>query len=152
MWPNRPSASSRMVAVTANIEDTNRASLKPGRLRRRHRPGRLERRAPVIPQTAIRPSERGFLAFVVENGKASERILILGMRTADGLSRGARGNRGRRERSSSGAPSAQPGPTSAWREMSPGTMTLPQRAPFPKIHRYRAGRWRRIVAVGATTL
>ena len=31
------------------------------------------------------PSERGFLSFVVEAGKAKERILKLGMRTADGL-------------------------------------------------------------------
>jgi multidrug efflux pump subunit AcrA (membrane-fusion protein) len=40
--------------------------------------------APVIPQTAIRPSERGFLAFVVEDGVARERVLTLGLRTADG--------------------------------------------------------------------
>ena len=37
-----------------------------------------------MPQTAIRPSEKGFLAFVVENGLAVERILNPGMRTADG--------------------------------------------------------------------
>jgi membrane fusion protein, multidrug efflux system len=41
--------------------------------------------APVIPQTAVRPSERGFLAFVVEDGKARERVVELGLRTADGL-------------------------------------------------------------------
>jgi multidrug efflux pump subunit AcrA (membrane-fusion protein) len=40
--------------------------------------------APVIPQTAVRPSEKGFLAFVVENGAAVERVLELGLRTADG--------------------------------------------------------------------
>ena len=43
-----------------------------------------ERTAPVIPQTAIRPSDRGFIAFVVEKDAAVERILQLGMRTADG--------------------------------------------------------------------
>ena len=41
--------------------------------------------APVIPQTAVRPSERGFLAFVVSGAKASERVLELGLRTPDGL-------------------------------------------------------------------
>ena len=38
----------------------------------------------MIPQTAVRPSERGFLAFVVEDGRARERVLALGLRTADG--------------------------------------------------------------------
>jgi multidrug efflux system membrane fusion protein len=38
----------------------------------------------VVPQTAVRPSERGFLAYVVEDGRARERVLELGMRTADG--------------------------------------------------------------------
>jgi membrane fusion protein, multidrug efflux system len=38
----------------------------------------------VIPQTAVRPSERGFLAYVIEGGVAKERVLTLGMRTADG--------------------------------------------------------------------
>jgi multidrug efflux pump subunit AcrA (membrane-fusion protein) len=37
------------------------------------------------PPTAIRPSERGFLAFVVENDLAVEWIVTLGMRTAEGL-------------------------------------------------------------------
>jgi multidrug efflux system membrane fusion protein len=40
--------------------------------------------SPVVPQTAVRPSERGFLAFVVEGDKARERVLELGMRTEDG--------------------------------------------------------------------
>ena len=39
---------------------------------------------PVIPQTAIRPSEKGFLAYVIENDVARERVVQLGMRTADG--------------------------------------------------------------------
>jgi multidrug efflux pump subunit AcrA (membrane-fusion protein) len=38
----------------------------------------------VIPQTAIRPTDRGFLAFVVEDEVARERVLELGLRTADG--------------------------------------------------------------------
>ncbi len=38
-----------------------------------------------LQQIAVRPSERGFLAFVVIEGLARERILTLGMRTAEGL-------------------------------------------------------------------
>jgi membrane fusion protein (multidrug efflux system)/multidrug efflux system membrane fusion protein len=40
---------------------------------------------PLIPQTSIRPSERGFLAFVVEDSTARERVLTLGMRSSEGL-------------------------------------------------------------------
>jgi hypothetical protein len=39
----------------------------------------------VIPQTAVRPSERGFLAYVVQGDVAHERVLKLGLRTSDGL-------------------------------------------------------------------
>jgi membrane fusion protein (multidrug efflux system)/multidrug efflux system membrane fusion protein len=39
---------------------------------------------PVVPQIAIRPTERGFVAFVVEDDVARERVLTLGMRTPDG--------------------------------------------------------------------
>ncbi len=38
----------------------------------------------MIPQTAVRPSEKGFLAYVVEDGVAHERVLTLGLRTAAG--------------------------------------------------------------------
>jgi hypothetical protein len=37
-----------------------------------------------VPQTAIRPSDRGFIAYVIENDTAVERVLTVGMRTADG--------------------------------------------------------------------
>jgi len=74
----------RLVAVTAEVKDTQDAALRPGSFAEITVPVSSERRAPVIPQTAIRPSDRGFLAYVVENGKAVERILSLGMRTAEG--------------------------------------------------------------------
>ncbi|MCU0231818.1 MAG: efflux RND transporter periplasmic adaptor subunit [Acidobacteria bacterium] len=75
--------SSRMVAVTARIDDPLRGQLRPGQFAEVSVPvGRADR--PVIPETAIRPSERGFLAYVVEGDKAQVRILQLGMRTADG--------------------------------------------------------------------
>jgi RND family efflux transporter MFP subunit len=43
-----------------------------------------KRDAPVIPQAAARPSARGYVAFVVEEGVAKERLLELGLRTVDG--------------------------------------------------------------------
>lgn len=75
---------SRMVDVTAQIDDPKREDLRPGAFAQVRVPVGGEKPAPVIPQTAIRPSERGFLGFVVVDGKARERILELGMRTAEG--------------------------------------------------------------------
>ena len=75
---------SRMVDVTANVVNPNQPELRPGAFARVTVPIGSEREAPVIPQTAIRPSEKGFLAFTVNDGVAQQRILTLGMRTADG--------------------------------------------------------------------
>jgi multidrug efflux system membrane fusion protein len=75
---------SRMVDVTAHVVNPNRPELRPGAFARVTVPIGAPREAPVIPQTAIRPSERGFLAYVVEDGVARQRILTLGLRTADG--------------------------------------------------------------------
>ena len=79
------SSASRMVDVTAHVLNANHAVLRPGAFARVTVPVGNRIEAPVIPQTSIRPSERGFLAFVVENGTARQRVLTLGMRTADGL-------------------------------------------------------------------
>ena len=78
------SQSSRMVDVTAHVLDSNRPELRPGAFARVTVPIGSPRLSPVIPQTAIRPSEKGFLAFTVTDGVARERVLTLGMRTADG--------------------------------------------------------------------
>lgn len=75
---------SRMVPVVANIDDPARESLRPGAFAEITIPIGGTSNAPVVPQTAVRPSERGFLAYVVEGNTARERILQLGMRTADG--------------------------------------------------------------------
>ena len=75
---------SRMVAVTAEVTDRQKSFLRSGSFAEITVPVGNSRQTPVIPQTAIRPSEKGFLAFVVENGLAVERILNPGMRTADG--------------------------------------------------------------------
>ena len=74
----------RMVAVTARIDDPDRGALRPGSFAEIEVPVGVAAEAPVIPQTAIRPSDRGFLAFVVEGEEARERVLELGLRTADG--------------------------------------------------------------------
>ena len=74
----------RMVAITARIDDTSRTELRPGAFAEIEVPVGGGGSAPVIPQTAIRPSDRGFLAFVVEDGVARERVLELGLRTAGG--------------------------------------------------------------------
>ncbi len=74
----------RMVAITARIEDSSRSELRPGAFAEIEIPVGTAAEAPVIPQTAIRPSDRGFLAFVVEADVARERVLELGLRTADG--------------------------------------------------------------------
>lgn len=77
--------SSRMVAVTAQIDDPERDQLRAGAFAQVSVAVGESVQAPVVPQIAVRPSERGFLAFVVNEGVARERILTLGMRTAEGL-------------------------------------------------------------------
>jgi len=74
----------RMVGVTAEVDDPARGDLRPGAFAEVEIPVGATRQAPVIPQAAIRPSDRGFLAYVVEDGVARERVLELGLRTADG--------------------------------------------------------------------
>lgn len=74
----------RMVPIIAQIDDEHKEALRPGAFADVTVPVGVSDSASVIPQTAIRPSERGFLAFVVKDGVASERVLTLGMRTADG--------------------------------------------------------------------
>ncbi|MCU0287959.1 MAG: efflux RND transporter periplasmic adaptor subunit, partial [Acidobacteria bacterium] len=74
----------RMASITATIDDEKREKLRPGAFAEIHIPVGSVKDVPVIPQLAIRPSERGFIAYVVEDGKAKERILTLGMRTAEG--------------------------------------------------------------------
>ena len=76
--------SSRMVAVTAQIDDVEREQLRAGAFAQVAVTVGEAVQAAVVPQIAVRPSERGFLAFVVADGVAKERIVTLGMRTAQG--------------------------------------------------------------------
>jgi multidrug efflux system membrane fusion protein len=75
---------SRMVAVTARVDDPRRDELRPGTFAEVRVPVGSTADAPVVPQTAIRPSEQGFLAYVVEDRVARRRVLTLGLRTGDG--------------------------------------------------------------------
>jgi multidrug efflux system membrane fusion protein len=75
----------RMVTVTAEVTDNNRAVLRPGAFVEVTVLLGESAELPMIPQTSIRPSERGFLAFVVEDSVARERVLTLGMRSPEGL-------------------------------------------------------------------
>jgi multidrug efflux system membrane fusion protein len=79
------SEATRMVEVTAEVDDERRGALRPGAFAEVTVPVGASGVAPVVPQSAVRPSERGFLAFVVEDGVARERVLELGLRTAEGL-------------------------------------------------------------------
>jgi RND family efflux transporter MFP subunit len=74
----------RMVAVIGEVEPASRAALRPGMFAEVTVPVGGGSEAPVVPQIAVRPTERGFVAFVVEDGVARERVLTLGMRTPDG--------------------------------------------------------------------
>ncbi|WNZ58626.1 efflux RND transporter periplasmic adaptor subunit [Myxococcus sp. MxC21-1] len=75
---------SRMVPVTAEVTGEDAERLRPGAFATVAVPVDTRGGSPVIPQTAVRASERGFLAYVVEDNKARERVLELGLRTADG--------------------------------------------------------------------
>jgi multidrug efflux system membrane fusion protein len=77
----------RLVDITAHVNDPAQDKLMPGSFARITIPINTEK-AIVIPSVAVRPSERGFLAYVIsgtdEVPRVEERVLKLGMRTADG--------------------------------------------------------------------
>lgn len=77
--------SSRMVPVTAEVDEADRERARPGAFADVTVPVGGVHEAPVVPQTAIRPSEKGFLAYVLDGDTARERVLALGLRTPDGL-------------------------------------------------------------------
>ncbi|WP_275937358.1 efflux RND transporter periplasmic adaptor subunit [Sorangium cellulosum] len=74
----------RMVAVTGEVQGEGKDLLRPGTFAEVTVPVGASGDAPVIPLTAVRPSERGFLAYVVDGTTARERVLSLGLRTPDG--------------------------------------------------------------------
>ncbi|WP_438037931.1 efflux RND transporter periplasmic adaptor subunit [Sorangium sp. So ce128] len=74
----------RMVAVTGEVQGEGKELLRPGTFAEVTVPVGASGDAPVIPLTSVRPSERGFLAYVVDGTTARERVLSLGLRTSDG--------------------------------------------------------------------
>lgn len=73
----------RMVSATAEVADPE-GVLRPGAFAEVTVQVGSSDAVIVVPESAIRPSERGFLAHVVEGTQAHERTVTLGMRTPDG--------------------------------------------------------------------
>ena len=78
----------RMVPITAEVAKEQRDKLRPGTFAEVSVSVGTTSNAPIVPEIAVRPSERGFLAYVIEaEGEkqvARERIVVLGMHTSDG--------------------------------------------------------------------
>jgi multidrug efflux system membrane fusion protein len=77
-------AASRMVPITAEVAADERDQLRPGAFAEVQVPIGGNSTLPVVPEVGVRPSEKGFLAYVVEGDRAHERVLSLGLHTADG--------------------------------------------------------------------
>ncbi|MEI9942250.1 MAG: efflux RND transporter periplasmic adaptor subunit [Pseudomonadota bacterium] len=76
---------SRLVPATAEIAtQTGKFWLRPGSFAQVEVKLPSSRAFPLIPQSAARPSERGFLAYVVVGDTAHEHTLELGLHTPDG--------------------------------------------------------------------
>lgn len=74
-----------MVPVTGEIVDEGHAYwLRPGSFCDVSIELDAQREAPIIPRTAARATDHGYVAYVVEGDVAKERILTLGMSTKDG--------------------------------------------------------------------
>ncbi|MCA8910351.1 MAG: efflux RND transporter periplasmic adaptor subunit [Planctomycetes bacterium] len=74
----------RMVEVIAEVAPEDAGELTPGTFIRVTVPVGSRKNAPTVPETAVRASEQGFLVYVVEDGKAHQRVIEIGLRTADG--------------------------------------------------------------------
>jgi len=72
----------RQVEVLAWVK--NPGDLKPGFFAEVDLPTGTRKEVLVVPETAIQASERGFVAFVVEEGKARVREVQIGLRTGGG--------------------------------------------------------------------
>ncbi len=75
---------SRLVRVRAEVSAKSAGVLRPGSFAEVRIAVGQRDAAAVLPEGAIRASERGFLVYVVEGEVARERVVELGMRTADG--------------------------------------------------------------------
>ncbi|HEY2405329.1 MAG TPA: efflux RND transporter periplasmic adaptor subunit [Polyangiaceae bacterium] len=76
----------RLVPITAQIDPTDKQFwLRPGSFAQVRVNIPSTKAFPMIPQTAARPSDRGFLAYAVEGDTAKEHVLELGLHTPDGM-------------------------------------------------------------------
>lgn len=75
---------SRLVAVTAEVNSEDAALVRPGSYASVNVVVKTRENAPAIPETSVRPSAEGMLAYVVEGDTAVKRVLELGLRTGDG--------------------------------------------------------------------
>jgi len=73
----------RQVEVLAWVQNTG--ELKPGFFAEVSFNAGTKENAVVVPEAAIKASESGFVAYVVEDGKAMERPIQIGLKTEDGL-------------------------------------------------------------------
>lgn len=76
------SPTTRMVECLAELERPS-PTLKPGFYARASVDTKTAR-ALAVPESALQPTERGWIAYVVVDGKARARLLTLGLRTSDG--------------------------------------------------------------------
>ncbi len=76
--------STRMVVAVGEVKDARKDRLRPGAFAEVVVPVGSSVSAPVIPQAAIRSSERGFLVYVVDGETAHERVVTLGLGTEGG--------------------------------------------------------------------
>ena len=73
------------VPVTAQVETANKKYwLRPGSFCEVTIDIGAKRDAPVIPRSATRATDHGYVVYVVENGAAVEKVVTLGMNTKDG--------------------------------------------------------------------
>jgi len=74
------------VAVTAEVDDKeHKYWLRPGVFCDVSIPVGATRQSAVVPEIAIRATERGFLAYVIDGTTAHEHAVQLGMHTANGF-------------------------------------------------------------------
>ena len=73
----------RQVEVLAWVKNTG--ELKPGFFAEVSFNAGSKENAVVVPEAAIKASESGFVAYIVEDGKAMERPIEIGLKTEDGL-------------------------------------------------------------------
>jgi multidrug efflux system membrane fusion protein len=72
--------STRMVQVIAEVQG-EQEQLTPGSFIRVTVPVGSRKDAPTVPESAVRPSEKGFLVYVVKDNKAFQRVIEIGLRT-----------------------------------------------------------------------